>query len=104
MAHYVSVSEPTNVELGDEWFNPSTNRLYKRAANNGVSVSWIEQILNRNVQVNTVLGTVSNVSLGNTNTRSNVQGSIRINTDTGRLEVYYSNVWWGITDTGYITT
>ena len=104
MAHYVSVSEPTNVELGDEWFNPSTNKLFKLVANNGVSASWLESIIGRNVDVRTTPGSVSNVILGNTAARANIDGSIRINTETGKLELYYSNIWWGITDTNYITS
>jgi len=40
MAHVVSNSEPPNGALGDEWFNPLTNKLHKLVALSGTSVSW----------------------------------------------------------------
>ena len=42
LKHLVSASEPTASTLGDEWFNPTTNRLYKRVVNNGTTVGWRE--------------------------------------------------------------
>jgi hypothetical protein len=41
MAHTVSTSQPTNSALGDEWFNPTTNQLYKLIPINGTTASWI---------------------------------------------------------------
>ena len=41
MAHVVSNTQPPlGGALGDEWFNPTTNKLYKLVAVNGTSVSW----------------------------------------------------------------
>ena len=42
LRHIVSTTEPTASTLGDEWFNPTTNRLYKRVVNNGTNVVWRE--------------------------------------------------------------
>jgi hypothetical protein len=40
MAHIVSTSQPPNGALGDEWFNPLTNKLHKLVALSGTNVSW----------------------------------------------------------------
>jgi hypothetical protein len=40
MAHIVSTSQPPNGALGDEWFNPTTNKLFKLVALGGTNVSW----------------------------------------------------------------
>jgi hypothetical protein len=40
MAHIVSPSQPPNGALGDEWFNPATNKLYKLVAAGGTNVVW----------------------------------------------------------------
>lgn len=40
MAHIVSKTEPPNGSIGDEWYNPTTNILYKLVAYNGTSVRW----------------------------------------------------------------
>jgi hypothetical protein len=43
LKHTVSTtSPPTNGTLGDEWFNPASNKLYKLVANSGTQVSWYE--------------------------------------------------------------
>jgi hypothetical protein len=38
--HLVSANEPSSSNLGDEWYNPSTNELYKRLVKDGTEVSW----------------------------------------------------------------
>jgi len=40
MAHIVSNTQPPYGALGDEWFNPSTNKLFKLVALGGTNVSW----------------------------------------------------------------
>jgi hypothetical protein len=40
--HLVSANEPSSSNLGDEWYNPSTNELYKRLVKDGTEVSWFE--------------------------------------------------------------
>jgi hypothetical protein len=43
LKHTVSTAAPpTNGTLGDEWFNPASNKLYKLVANSGTRVSWYE--------------------------------------------------------------
>jgi hypothetical protein len=41
--HIVSTSAPSTGNLGDEWFNPSSNRFFKRIATSGTNVTWAEQ-------------------------------------------------------------
>jgi hypothetical protein len=45
LQHFVSTTVPTNVILGDEWYNPDAMTLYKRSFNSTGQVDWIE--LNR---------------------------------------------------------
>lgn len=42
LKHTVSSSEPTGSTLGDEWYNPTTNKIYKRLAVNGTRVEFRE--------------------------------------------------------------
>jgi hypothetical protein len=42
LKHVVSTSEPVGSTLGDEYYNPSSNKLFKRLAVNGTSVQWVE--------------------------------------------------------------
>jgi hypothetical protein len=46
LKHVVSTSEPTNSALGDEYYNPSSNKLLKRLAVNGTSVNFVPILLN----------------------------------------------------------
>ena len=55
MAHIVSNTQPPNGALGDEWFNPTSNKIYKLVVYNGVSVGWQEQLTANSVA--TVLAT-----------------------------------------------
>jgi hypothetical protein len=43
LKHVVSTSEPVGSALGDEYYNPSSNKLFKRLAVNGTSVQWVER-------------------------------------------------------------
>jgi hypothetical protein len=40
--HFWSPTEPNGVAVGDEWYNSSTNILYKRLVSNRGVVSWTE--------------------------------------------------------------
>lgn len=40
---FTSVSEPIGVQLGDEWYNPSTGNLKKRVASS-TGVGWIDLV------------------------------------------------------------
>ena len=42
MAHIVSATQPPSGALGDEWFNPTTNKFYKLVAVGGTSVQWLD--------------------------------------------------------------
>ena len=64
LKHVVSITEPTSLSLGDEWYNPTTNRLYKRVATNGTLVEWSDITVNSarvslgggNIATNTAVG------------------------------------------------
>lgn len=43
LKHVVSTSEPAGSTVGDEYYNPSSNKLFKRVAVNGTSVQWVER-------------------------------------------------------------
>ena len=40
MAFVVSTTQPPNGQLGDDWFNPTTNELKKLVALNGTTVAF----------------------------------------------------------------
>ena len=41
--HWTSTTQPlTGLQIGDEWFNPTTNRLYKFMVQNSTSPTWTE--------------------------------------------------------------
>ena len=42
LKHLSSTTEPNGATLGDEWYNSSTNKFFKRLAVNGTTVSWRE--------------------------------------------------------------
>ena len=61
LKHVVSTSEPVGSTLGDEYYNPSSNKLYKRQAVNGTSVQWVER-----QQALTIQSNGTTVSTGST--------------------------------------
>lgn len=66
----ISPIEPNEGAIGDEWFNPLTNKLYKRVALNGTSVQYRELLTSVSPSVTTtgltplVLSTNENVNSG----------------------------------------
>jgi hypothetical protein len=60
--HLVQTTAPINVQLGDEWFEPLSNKLYKLVAVSGNSVQWAEVI--NTTTANTV--SISNLRISNT--------------------------------------
>jgi hypothetical protein len=42
IAHTVSTTQPPSGGIGDEWYNPTTNILYKNISYNATSPQWIE--------------------------------------------------------------
>ena len=61
--HLVSSTSPTNTKVGDEYYDPVTNKLYKKLAVNGTTVTNVEVLTNNLSSVtaigNTTLGTGS---------------------------------------------
>jgi hypothetical protein len=47
--HKVTNTSPNDAKVGDEYFDPATNRLYKTVANNGSQVVNTEVLLNKAV-------------------------------------------------------
>ena len=75
-----SETAPTDAAIGDEWHVPSTGVLYKfMAATTGVS--W--------VNIN------SGIPIGNIASRPLLapSGTMRINSDTSNMEIYYNSTW-----------
>ena len=69
----VSITQPPGGTIGDEWFNPSNNALYKLLAVNGTSVTWKEIPTLTNSQLTSSNITANNVS---------VTGTISVNGST----------------------
>ena len=42
--HVVAINEPNGSTIGDEYYNPSSNQLFKRLAVNGTDVQWVGQL------------------------------------------------------------
>ena len=76
--HLVSSTPPTNTKVGDEYYDPVTNKLYKRLATNGTTVNWIEiapitntsPILNNITSVSETTQTLRIANTSTTNTAS----------------------------------
>jgi len=62
MAHIVSTTIPPTAALGDEWFNPNGNKLYKLVVYNGVSVGWQEQLTANSTVAQTIIAIPSGTS------------------------------------------
>lgn len=67
--HYISPTEPTGVQVGDEWCIPSTGKVYKRTLISGV-IGWLD-ISNTTADIQTLsnkrvvprIQTIANTSL-----------------------------------------
>jgi hypothetical protein len=42
IVHTVSTTQPPSAGIGDEWYNPTTNTLYKNVSVNATSPQWVE--------------------------------------------------------------
>ena len=40
--HYSSPNEPSDAQAGDEWYNTTTNKFYKRLIDSGKTTQWLE--------------------------------------------------------------
>jgi hypothetical protein len=97
--HVVSANPPTALTVGDEWFNPTTNLLYKRVANNGTVVGW-DEVLRNTPATTTGTGLVVLSDSPTINTSLTVTGvlnltgnttqtqSIATSATTGSLNIY----------------
>ena len=65
MAHIVSITQPPSGALGDEWFNPTTNKFYKLVAVGGTSVQWLDY-----TPTLAILNAGTNIVIGANNTIS----------------------------------
>ena len=64
MAHIVSSSAPpfNTAAPGDEWFNPTNNKLYKLVIFNGTNVGWQEQLTGNSTVATTIVAIPSGTS------------------------------------------
>jgi hypothetical protein len=71
LKHTVSITQPPrHGNLGDEWYHPTTNKLYKLTAGSGTTVQWLEILSqttttasNASPAVVTSLGTLSSLTV-----------------------------------------
>ena len=90
LKHVVSTSETTNSTVGDEYFNPSSNRLFKRLAVNGTSVRWVEQQQSIEFQA-------SGSTVATAPRFINFPGAtLTFNTTTGALDIQSSGIPGGV--------
>ena len=54
-----STTQPTHVQVGDEWYNPSTNRKYQFVNVSGQGLQWIEQVTSASSGTSITLGNVA---------------------------------------------
>ena len=62
---FVSAYEPTGVQIGDEWYNSSTDRLYKRTITSK-GVNWIELLVGTGSRAGSIITTLTAKALANT--------------------------------------
>ena len=71
-----NTTQPTGQQLGDEWYNPTTNRLFKQVAVNGTSVTTTEVLLGGgNVVVGNILNSGGN-GVGNIGNSTNTFNTV----------------------------
>ena len=76
--HTVSANQPMGGQAGDEWFNPTTNQLYKMLVGNGNSPQWQEL-----AQPSLVVSSANSWSKTQTfNTDLSLNGTLRLNGTT----------------------
>lgn len=96
--HQVNALQPNNAILGDEWFNPITNKLFKFLAVSG-NPQWTE------IQALSTSSDATQLAVGNTTQRPTNPnlGMTRFNTDFNSLEVFLNGSWMLITSTDSAT-
>ena len=110
MKTIVSTTQPEFTDLGDEWYNPDENALYKLLAIDGKTVTWVELADPRIYESliedaeNTITAldetTLQTITSGQESSKpsSDSIGKLRFNTTTNNLETYGIN-WVGINPT-----
>ena len=64
IAHTVSTTQPPGGGIGDEWYDPTTNKLYKNISYSATSPQWIEMF--------TTTATTASANLGNVTVSGNL--------------------------------
>jgi len=90
LKHTVSTVAPATAQVGDEWFNPSTNVLYKATVVSGTTVSW--NIIPVAISGNINLGPVTSVKItGGSNGQAvttDGNGNLSFNNNYGTLHPF----------------
>ena len=87
--HVVSTSSPIDVTIGDEWFDPSTNRLYKYMSTTiGTTPVWVEIY----TSISGAGITFPNWTTAGRPTAP-TNGTTGYNTSLSALECYVNNSW-----------
>lgn len=91
--HVISTTQPPGLDPGGEWFNPSTNKLYKNVAVNGTSVEFQEVFTALSGTVSTsannlVLNTANGTSSGSISIIAGPNGDIQLSPNgAGAVEI-----------------
>jgi hypothetical protein len=97
-------TQPTGQQLGDEWFDVSTNRLYKQVAVSGSSVTSSQVLLNINNTVEAAgnLTATGNITGGNiVLPSSSTTSRIYLNSGASTSSLFWDGSGLQITSTGY---
>jgi hypothetical protein len=102
-SHTISSTQPTALRPGDEWYNVTTNKLYKALAVNGARVEFVE-VGSQGPQVTSIPQSVNTtVVSGDTGKYLNVAGTVTVDTFTnflpGNIVSIYNNSASNITVT-----
>jgi hypothetical protein len=90
MAHIVSTTQPLSGALGDEWFNPTTNKFFKLVAVGGTSVQWLDYtptLAILNAGTNIVIGANNTIS----STASAAAASANVETTFTAKQIFQGN-------------
>jgi hypothetical protein len=96
ITHTVSTTQPAILKVGDEWYDPSANKLYKGLVNSGNAPRWTEIVQS----LSTVGEAVKLVS-----TSPNASSIVTANVSIANVNVLESGIWYfGGNTTGNWTT
>ena len=80
---FVSTYEPSSVQIGDEWYNPSTDRLYKRTITSS-GVGWIELLFGTGTAVASIISGVRAATVTTATLTAKALINIPLGLPTGR--------------------